>query len=299
MTEKLFELTADNYYSQEADQAYLSCSQYDDFMDCEAAALAKIQGRYTPKKTDAFIVGNYFHSYMEGAEAHRAFCEEHFDEIYKTKTVKGETVITGKYAPFVVADRMIKCAEDDPVIKGLMDAPGEVEKVMTGKLFGIYPWKIRLDKYFPDRRLIIDWKTVANIHELTWNSAYGQKVSFVENFGYLRRAAVYSEIEKQYTGKATNPMFSLVCISKQEVPDKEIINLYNNQRQAVEIEDLHETVHRIQEIKDGKRLPLRCGHCEYCRATKRLKGMLDYWELESGNHRPREEDYAIDQSVSM
>ena len=52
-----FQLTADNYYSDEANREYLSVSQFKDFvgtygrMGCEEMALAKIRGEY---KTELF-----------------------------------------------------------------------------------------------------------------------------------------------------------------------------------------------------------------------------------------------------
>lgn len=296
------ELNSLNYYSNEADLEYMSCSQIDEFKTCEAAALARIQGRYTPKKSQALLVGSYFHTYMEGKSAHEAFLKENFDDVFKTKLDKqtGEKIITGKYAAYDEADRLIQFAERDPVIRDLIEREGEVEKIMTGMLFGVYPWKIRIDKYFPDTRIIIDWKTTASIRDLQWDSERGERVSFIENFGYIRRAAIYSEIEKQYTGKSTVPPFFLVCISKQNPPDKEIINLTHQQRYEMELENLHDgTLARIKNIKDGLTLPKRCGVCEYCRATKRLTNVLNYWELETGNSHELEDDYAINDKVEI
>ena len=104
---------------------------------------------------------------------------------------------------------MIEVAEKDPVIKRFIDMSGENERIMTGKLFGLYPWKIRLDKYMPEERMVLDWKTVANIWELQWNSYYGQKVSFVENYGYLMLRSSLCEIEKQVTDNTVDPAFIL------------------------------------------------------------------------------------------
>ena len=79
----------------------------------------------------------------------------------------------------------------DPYIHELIKAERENEKIMTRKLFGHYPWKIRLDKYIakPVRR-IVDWKTLASIRTLEWSQELHEKVSFVRNFRYLFRAAV-------------------------------------------------------------------------------------------------------------
>lgn len=288
-----FVLDKDNYYSREADRHYLSASQYEAFLECEAAAMAKLQGRYTPEESEALLVGRYFHSWFEGEAEFKQFCAENSSKIFKIKETKARGIeIVGKYAPFEVADRMIAKANADPMIKQLIDLPGENEIMMHGKLFGMYPWKIRLDKYIPDKRLIIDWKTVANIQEVTWSAKEGAKVTFIENFNYMMRAAVYIEIEKQFTGKQTDPVFMLVCLSKQDPPDKEMILLNHRQRLDLELEKIQERIGRIQRIKDGLIVPTRCGHCEYCRSTKKIFSPIEYFKLEPANRGPREEDYA-------
>lgn len=286
-------LTRDNYYTPQADREYLSCSQYEDFLSCEARTLAKIQSRFAREETEAFLVGNYFHTYFEGPDAHEEFCQMHFDKIFKTKTTKARgTEITGKRAAFEQADKMIAAAEAEPAIRKLIDMPGENELIMTGNLFGKYPWKIRLDKYIADMRWIIDWKTVANIQEEIWMPGLGKKSTFVEAFNYLFRAAVYCEIEKQFTGNSTDPIFNLVCISKQDPPDKEIISLNHRQRLDLELDKVHENIARIQNIKDGIIKPKRCGYCDYCRGTKKLARIMPYYELEKGSRPPREDEYS-------
>lgn len=294
-----FILTDDNYYTPEANQHYFSCSQFEEFMSCEAAALAHVQGRYAPPETDAFFLGKYFHSYFEGKEAFKAFCNEpeNFGKIFKTKTTKSRgTEITGKYATIVQIDNMIKAAETEPAIKRLIDMEGMNEISMHGKLFGKYPWRIRIDKLIPDMDLIIDWKTVANIRELKYDSAKGKRVSFVETYNYMFRAAVYSEIYKEFRKTDTLPLFWLVCLSKQEPPDKEIINLTHAQRYELELEKVSEKITRFQAIKDGIVPPKRCGHCAYCRSTKTVTSAMDYWELEPdyGAQKETEEAYGFD-----
>ncbi len=63
-------LSDENYYSTEADLAYMSVSQYKKFLECEAAALAKLKGEWTPESDPkALLVGNYVHSYFEKIKA--------------------------------------------------------------------------------------------------------------------------------------------------------------------------------------------------------------------------------------
>ena len=56
---------------------------------------------------------------------------------------------------------------------------------------------------------------------------------------------------------------------------------------------MRERLGRIQRIRNGDILPKRCGYCDYCRSTKRLSGVIEYYKLEPANRPPREDDYAI------
>ena len=67
------ELNSSNYYSREANNEYLSVSQYKDFCGtlgkpaCEAEAMAKLSGEWEQKKTDPLMVGSYVDAYFEGS----------------------------------------------------------------------------------------------------------------------------------------------------------------------------------------------------------------------------------------
>lgn len=285
-------LTRDNYYTPEADQEYFSCSQYQSFCECEAKAMAKIEGRWQDEPTEALLVGNYFHTYFEGPEAHEQYCAEHFDAIYKTKTTKAEgTVIIGKKAPFAKADEMIATAENDELIRSLIDMEGENEVIMTGELFGV-PWRVRLDKYVSGPgRMILDWKTCASISELRWSGADREKVSFIRANGYMMRAAVYAEIEKQSAKAKSDPAFLIVAISKQDPPDKGIYMLNHRQAWDYELEQIKERLPAFQRIKQGHVVPKRCGMCDYCRATKKLFAVQPYYILDPEFREAREDEY--------
>lgn len=285
-------LTGENYYSLEADREYMSCSQFQDFCSCEARAMAKLNGKYIPKPSEALIVGNYFHTAMESEQAHEEFCFEHFDEIFKSKTDKktGEVTAYGKYAPYVKADEMIDVCRRDPLIKSLIEMDGQNEVIMTGELFGI-KWKIRLDKYIPDQRIIIDYKTTADINKTEYNPLTGERDSFVETLGYMMRAAVYTEIEKQYSHSSTDAKFIIVAVSKQDPPDKAALLLNHRQRYDWELEQVEKKLANIRQIKDGSLAPRRCGMCDYCRETKVLKKIMPYYVLNPRFREEKEEEY--------
>lgn len=292
-------LTRDNYYTPEADWEYMSCSQYQGWCECEAKQMAKLEGRWKDEPSEAFLVGNYFHTHFESPEAHEIFCAQNFDSIFKVSTTKKSgTVVKGKYKPFEQADKMITVAERDPLIRSLLDLPGENEKIMTGTLFGI-PWRIRVDKYVPDGRLIIDYKTVANINELKWSNEFHEKVTFIDAYGYMMRAAVYSEVEKQFSGSTTDPHFIIIAISKQDYPDKDVLELNHRQRYDYELQQIKERIQHIQRVKERIVKPTRCGFCDYCRSTKQLFSIRPYFKLMPEFRDRREEDYAAEQGTVL
>ena len=286
-------LTADNYYSLEADREYMSCSQYQDFLKCEAASMAKLWGLYVPEKSEALTVGNYFHTALESDEAHEAFCNENEELIFKLSVVNkttGEYARVGKYAPYKKADDMIQAVINDPLCQELLLMDGKNEVIMTGTLFGL-KWKIRLDKYVADKRLIIDWKTAADLNRTEYNPATGERESFMEALGYLMRAAIYTEIEKQYSGKGTDASFVIIAVSKQDPPDKGAYLLNHRQRYDFELAEVEKNISHIAKVKAGRLKPTRCGKCEWCRKTKRLTKIVPYYTLHPGFADAREEEY--------
>lgn len=275
-----FLLTDENYYSREADIHFMSCSQFQEFEKCEAAEIAKLRGIWIPKETsDALFQGQYFHSYFEGQKAFNRFCDLNYEKIYKTKATKGRGIeIVGKYAPFQRLDEMIKVVESDPLISKILAWPGENEKPMVGLVGGI-PWRMKMDKYCTDTRRIIDYKTSANLHELYYNVKTKERQTFIEEYGYMMRAAVYGEIERQTRKAEDFPSFIIIGVSKQDPPDKDVILLDDPTRWEYELEVVKSKIPHIQRLKNGEENPLRCGQCEYCRATKKIKRIKSYTDL--------------------
>lgn len=275
-----FVLTDENYYSREADIHFMSCSQFQAFEKCEAAEIAKLRGIWIPEETsDALFQGQYFHSYFESPEAFDAFCKAGFDKIFKTKETKARGMeIVGKYAPFQRLDEMIKVVENDPLISKILAWPGENELPMVGIVGGI-PWRMKMDKYCASTRRIIDYKTSANLHELYYNPSTKERQTFIEEFGYMMRAAVYGEIERQTRKAEDFPSFIIIGVSKQDPPDKDVILLDDPTRWEYELEEISRRIPHIQRLKEGAENPRRCGQCEYCRATKQIRRIKSYTDL--------------------
>lgn len=142
-----FQLTADNYYSDEANREYLSVSQFKDFvgtygrMGCEEMALAKIRGEYKTEPSNAMMIGSYVDSYYEGT----------LDE-FRTKNPqifrKDGKLLSG----FQKAEDIIARTERDELFQKYMS--GKKQVIMTAELFGV-PWKIKMDSYLEDKSKLL------------------------------------------------------------------------------------------------------------------------------------------------
>ena len=256
-----------DYYSDENAWDYMSASQFRDFVTCEAAALAKLRGEWPHPPTTAMLVGSYLHAAIEGDEAFAEFCMAHEADIHTTRGNKG------KRAEFVQADAMIETLQSDLYLMSLLS--GQHEVVLMTELYGV-AWKAKLDVLNEDS--IVDVKTTRSLYERYWDKAESRYVSFVEQFGYTRQLALYSELERLTSGRETRLATYVVAVTKEDPPDKALIEI-DADRVYWELEVVKGILPRIQSVKLGEIEPRRCERCEYCRATKQLTGPINFMEL--------------------
>ena len=261
-------LTEDNYYSPEADQAYMSVSQYKRFLACEAAALAQVNGEYKAPETEALTVGKYVAAAVEGDEQLERFKREHPHIFSSRGPTKGELKTEYKKA-----DVMVLALREDENCRLMLT--GEKEAIVTADMFGV-KWKAKMDIYNPEEGRIVDIKTAESLYKRYWKD--GRKQTFVEYYGYDIQMAVYSELERRSTG-GTHPLEPLLmAVTKEDVPDKAII-CFDELSLAQKLFEVQERLPRIVAIKEGIEEPRRCNTCRYCRMTKDASQFIHYLDL--------------------
>lgn len=260
--QQMFRLDKNNYHSKEADQHYMSVSQFKRFIECEARALAELKGEFTRPHSSALLVGSYTHAAFESNEAFAEFCEKERDSIYKARG--------GKYSEYEKADEMIDTLKKDPF--AMFALQGQKEVILTGE-FGGVQWKIKADNINLERNFFSDLKTTKSLYDRYWSSKYGDKwVSFVHHYGYILQMTLYQEIIRQHTGNLFTPY--VVAVTKESPPDKAILE-FSASDLEFEIEYLKVALPVVMAVKNGERAPERCEKCEYCRGTKVLKNTLN------------------------
>ena len=260
------ELNEKNYYSDEANKAYMSVHQYLDFMGhmgimgCESRAVARLNGEFSEPTTEAQLIGSYVDSHFEGTlDQFKADHPECF-------TQKGELK-----AGFKRANRMIERCEEDELFMQFMS--GEKQKIFTGYLFGC-DWKCKLDSYIKGK-CIVDLKTSANIHQ-SWKVADYGRVSFVEYWGYVLQLAVYQKIVEINTGEKL-PCF-IAAVTKEDEPEIAVIGI-DQQSLDHALNEIEMNMPSVLAVKNGEAEPIRCERCDYCKKTKKLTQVIHYQDL--------------------
>ena len=255
------ELDLSNYYSQQANKEYMSVSQFKDFLKCEKYAMAKLNGEYVEEKSKAMLVGGYVDAYFSNRLDQ--FKEEN-PQIFK----KDGTLLKD----FEKANEIIETIENDPFF--MEHIKGDKQVIITGLINGV-KWKGALD-FLNDR--IVDLKCVASIQDRVWIEENGKnvKVDFIQAYQYDLQGAIYQELVKQRFGEIKP--FDIACVSKEESPDKAIINIEQEYLDK-QFEMAKELGERFDLIKNGVIQPQGCGNCPVCRKQNRLTRIMSYKEF--------------------
>lgn len=251
-------ITEENYYDARSALNYCGYSQFKNFCGaggftgCEAKAMAILEGRWETEPTPSMLVGSYVDAWFEGKILD--FEERHHDLIFnKNGTYK---------ADFVKAQECIERAKRDELFMNFMG--GQHQVIMTAKFFGM-DWKIKMDSYHPDM-CIVDLKVVKDINETTWVRDMG-RLNFIDLWGYDVQGAIYQKVVEINTGKKL-PFF-ICAIDKGKYPDIEIIQIPDSKLSDT-LSVIEYESKRVKAVKSGEIEPLRCGTCDYCKATKVL-----------------------------
>lgn len=267
-------LTAENYYSPEANMEYMSTSQFKSFRKCEAAALAELRGEWGRKDSIALLVGSYVDAYFSGEL--EQFKTDHPEMFKKDGTLK---------ADFEKAQAAAEKLDNDRLLHLLLS--GKHQVIKTGKIGGVW-YKAKFDSLvsaklveeicteFPDITvlvpfggpIIVDLKYVKDFG-LIWDEDAGELVTFIEYWGYDIQGAIYQALDKRYAP------FVIVGATKEAETDIDAFYIPDEDL-AFALSEVEALSPRYAAIKRGEIEPEGCGKCAYCRNTKRLSSIKHY-----------------------
>ena len=251
----MINVSANNYYSAEANKDYWSVSMFKAFDQCEAAGLAMARGEYEREQTTALLVGSYVDARFTGDKgALGRFALEHPEIFKKDGSLKAE---------FRQAETMIEAVKAQPLMMDYLT--GENQVIMSAELFDV-PWKIKIDVHGGNR--IVDLKTVKDFEPL-YKEGFG-KLNWIEYWGYDIQGAIYQRIEQLYSGRTEPLPFYIVAVTKEKVPDVAVIQIPQYALDTA-LKVVEAKIDRFDLVKHGEIEPERCEVCDYCKKTKRLK----------------------------
>ncbi len=248
-------LTTNNYFDIPNRIDYMSVSQYKDFMRCESAALARIQGEYEEEKTTALLVGSYVDAHFSGELDQ--FTDTNPEILTRSGSLRSE---------FNQANYIIERVERDEMFMRYIS--GQAQVIKTGELFGI-PWKIKMDSYHPGKA-IVDLKVMKDF-EPVWVDGQG-KIPFVEAWGYDIQGAIYQAIE------GNDLPFIVAAVTKEKEPNIGLFSIPQEQLDMA-MEIVKSNINRVIAVKSGQAEPVRCERCNYCKRTKKLAQIVSYLEV--------------------
>lgn len=270
---KLLPLTNENYFSPEANRAYLSCSQFKEFKACEAAAFAHLIGEYEPPQSRALLLGSFVDAYFSGE--FNQFVSEHNADLCKKSGKNAGEFYEDVQKAFEACQRLDK----EPLAHALLS--GRHQVVKTGRIAGV-PFKCKVDsllsaervrtiiKNFPavqklvpfGGQIIVDLKYMASLDPV-WDDETQCHISFAQYWGYDIQGAIYQKLVRR------EAPFVLCGITKETYPRMFAIFIPDENLRAA-MDEVETLAPRFQAIKTGRIAPTRCGKCPYCRSTARL-----------------------------
>lgn len=258
-------LNQNNYFGIEASKEYFSVSQFKDFMQCEASALAAIKGEYKRPMSRAMLVGSFVDTYFEGTL--QEFMQEHPEILTQKKELKAE---------YKKANDIIDRLNTDTLFMKFMS--GEKQKIITFEMFGV-KWKMKMDSFIPNT-CITDLKIVANFKSLPlWR--------------YDIQGAVYQK-GVEIALNQTLP-FYLAVATKEQTIDFDIFQIPQTTLDLA-LNEVESLIGRFNDVKREITPPKVCGVCGYCKSVKKAS-IRNYNELLEGSNKVIDTDSFINDYI--
>lgn len=277
-----------NYYTNTANNEFMSVSQFKSFSKCEAMAMAELKGEYERPKSDALMLGSFLDEMLTGNKRSQVkFISENYNDIFqksskicaaldKLDNAKSITTYinnnysdifntTNKpYSSIVQALETIERIKKQPLM--MEQLSGKHQTIMTGEIAGV-PFKIKMDSYHPNK-IIADLKYMSSLRSPNLFEP------MVKYWGYDIQGAVYQEVVYQNTGKRLP--FYLVIGTKEKPAHLAIAEIKQYDLDEA-LEMVIKNAPRYQAIKKGEIEPERCEEydCNYCTETVIITEPID------------------------
>lgn len=250
----MLKLTQENYFTMDANEQYMSASQYKDFSTCESMAMAKLNGLYIPETSTALLVGSYVDaSFSRTLDIFKA---QHPDIFKRDGNLKSDY----EHANTIIA----RIEQDDMFMAALS---GQKQVIMTGEIESV-PVKIKIDSLLPDRT--VDLKIMKDFNTV-WSDEEGMRVPWWKAWGYQYQAAIYQFVRAQNEGGEIKPFGIAGATKEKPEPD---IGLFEFPQSVLDnaMDEIRANIVYFDTLKKNLVEPVGCGCCSWCKSQKVLNG---------------------------
>ena len=286
-------LTPQNYHSQMSNEHYMSNSQYGNFLQCPACAVAQIKGRWDTGEKEAFLFGGYVDCALLTPLDLPAWWANHQSAMIEVGLLSKAMKTRGaKLAKMIQADAMISRASQDELFMEMLQ--GQQQQIFTSEIAGV-PFRVMLDALNVEKKRIVDLKTTKNAIKSSWFDAdtifdrlngvqnfHKFKGMFFDEFSYFRQGAVYSRVVGDELKLDTSDWDVYLAVISKHKPtdcnpmlsqDKTVmlrILEMSADRDAMkhEMEMMESNLPIIAKWKNGEEPPPACGECAFCIAVQ-------------------------------
>lgn len=217
--------------------------------DCEAKGLAEWNEEYTTEPTQAMMLGSFVDALSQGDDVYRAFLMAHPEICKRGGDLRAEYV--------KAYEDWKNVSERDQVWMSYLQ--GDKQTHLVGEIDGV-PFHGYTDFLTDDK--IVDLKYTRNIQP-EWNGT-----SWAKSRHHDIRMAIYHALA------GGDKKCYLAALTKETPYDHDILEV-SPYTMAEAMEEVHKYMPRLKAILSGEIQPERCGHCEYCRATKLVTAPRD------------------------
>ena len=246
-------LNKENYHSIEMNKKYMSTSQFKSSMNCQAGAMAEIDGEFERDRSVSMLVGSYVDAHFS---KDTDFALKNPEIFTRSGTLRSE---------FKHAEKIIERIKKDKLFMDHMN--GETQVIKTGFIEGV-EFKAMADVLHKDR--IVDLKIMKDFKPQYKDGLY---LDFIAFWGYDIQGAIYQEIFGEKLP------FIIAVATKEAEPDINLIEI-PQERLDYCLDLVKNNLEDIMLVKNGLAEPTRCGVCNYCKSTKVLKEIEIYQKIE-------------------
>lgn len=255
-------LTQESYFSKEADIEYMSVSQWKLFNECEAKALATIQGQEDATFKEAFLEGQLFEELVSGDA--KLFIAKHPEMISSRGATAGQ--LKSEYKAVLNAAEKFN---NQNFFREIIDKC-EKQTILIGEIEGIKV-KCKLDLFDKETNSIYDIKCMKDFKE-QWSKEEKTYKPWYYTYNYVLQLAVYRELVRQNFGEPKE--IGLIAATKESIPDIDAKS-FSSYLLDLELETFKNKVKRYDDIKKGKIIPVKCNCCDYCKSVKEIKEFVE------------------------